>query len=151
FDEVKEMIKSSVTTEKKLEKAMQIAQQIKTKIGDGGDANAAISVWAQAVVDTTVEFTTSGTIGTLGQEFAFANAAYKAELNKWTQPVKGRTSAYLIKVKSRSQFDQNAFNSAKESIKKDLLQNKKNVYLSQWIEKLKKEADIVDNRYLFFR
>ncbi|KAF0153090.1 MAG: PpiC-type peptidyl-prolyl cis-trans isomerase [Ignavibacteria bacterium] len=151
FDEVKEIIKSAVTTEKKLEKAMQIAQQIKNQIGENGDANTAKLIWAQAVVDTTVEFTTSGTIGTLGQEFAFANASYKAELNKWTEPVKGRTSVYLINLKSRSQFDQNAYNASKEGIKKDLLQNKKNVYLSQWIEKLKKKADIVDNRYMFFR
>lgn len=151
FDEVKEIIKSAVTAQKKLEKAMQLVRQIKNQIGDAGDGNVAKTIWAQAVVDTTVEFTTSGTIGTLGQEFAFSNTAYNADLNKWTQPVKGRTSAYLIKVKSRTQFDQNAFNSSKEGIKKDLLQNKKNMYLSQWIEKLKKEADIVDNRYMFFR
>lgn len=151
FDEVKEMIKSAVTTQKKLEKAMQLAKQIKNQIGDTGDGNSAKTIWAQAIVDTTVEFTTSGSIGTLGQEFAFSNVAYKADLNKWTQPVKGRTSAYLINVKSRNQFDQNAFNSSKEGIKKDLLQNKKNIYLSQWIEKLKKEADIVDNRYIFYR
>lgn len=151
FDEVKEMIKSAVTTQKKLEKAMQLAKQIKNQIGDNGDGNSAKTIWAQAIVDTTVEFTTSGSIGTLGQEFAFSNAAYKADLNKWTQPVKGRTSAYLINVKSRNQFDQNAFNSSKEGIKKDLLQNKKNIYLSQWIEKLKKESDIVDNRYIFYR
>lgn len=151
FDEVKEMIKSSVISKMKLEKAMQIAKQVRNQIGDSGDGNSAKTVWAQAVVDTTVEFTTSGTIGTLGQEFAFANAAYKAELNKWSQPVKGRTNAFLIKVNYRSQFDQNAYNAAKENIKKELLQNKKNVYLSQWIEKLKKEADIVDNRYMFYR
>lgn len=151
FDEVKEIVKSAVTTQKKLEKAMQISKQIRNQIGDTGDGNAAKSIWAQAIVDTTTEFTTSGNVGSLGQEFAFANTAYKAELGKWSQPVKGRTSAYLIKVKSRSQFDQNAYNSAREGIKKDILQNKKNMYVSQWIEKLKKDADIVDDRYIFFR
>ncbi|MDP3580686.1 MAG: peptidylprolyl isomerase, partial [Ignavibacteria bacterium] len=151
FEEVKEIIKSAVTSQKKLEKAMAIAKQIRNQIGDSGDGNAAKTVWASAIVDTTMEFTTAGTVGTLGREFAFTEAAYKADMNKWTQPVKGITNAYLIKVKSKTQFDQNAFNTAKESIKKDLVANKKNVYLSQWVEQLKKEADIVDNRYMFFR
>ena len=151
FDEVKETVKGAVTSLKKLEKAMAIAKQIRNQIGDSGDGNAAKTVWASAEVDTTVEFTTAGTVGTLGREFGFTEAAYKAELNKWTQPVKGRTNAYLINVKSKTQFDQNAFNAAKEAIKKDLIANKKNVYLSQWVEQLKKEADIVDNRYMFFR
>lgn len=151
LEEVKDVIKSAVTTQKKLEKAMQIAKQIRNQVGDNGVGNAAKTIWAQSIVDTTVEFTTAGAVGTLGREYAFTEAAFKADLNKWTQPVKGNSSAFLIKVKSKSNFDQNAYNSAKESIKKDLILNKRNTYLSQWIEQLKKEADIVDNRYIFFR
>lgn len=151
FEEVKDIIKSAVTSEKKLEKAMAIAKQIRNQIGDNGDANAAKTIFASAVIDTTNEFTTAGTISVLGREFAFSEAAYKADLNKWTQPVKGRTNAYLIKVKSRNQFDQNAYNAAKEGLKKELVQNKKNIYLSQWLEQLKKTSDIVDNRYMFYR
>jgi hypothetical protein len=151
LEEVKEVIKSAVTTQKKLEKAMAIAKQVRNQIGDNGDGNVAKTVWASASFDTTAEFTTAGTVGALGREFAFTEAAYKSELNKWSQPVKGRTNAFLIKVKSRTQFDQNAYNTAKEAIKRDLLANKKNIYIGQWVEQLKKDADIVDNRYLFFR
>ncbi|NMB82899.1 MAG: hypothetical protein GYA14_13890, partial [Ignavibacteria bacterium] len=87
----------------------------------------------------------------VGRDFAFTEFAYKADLNKWSNPVKGTIGVYLINVKDRTPFDKNAFDNQKLSIKKELLQQKKNNYYNAWIQDLKKEADIVDNRYLFYR
>lgn len=151
FDEVKASIRSNVLRMKKLEKAVEIAKNIKSKIGDNGDPQIATSVWASAKIDTTGEFNSSGSIPKLGREYAFAEVALKADLNKWTSPVKGTNYAYLINVTYRTKYDPQLFAFQKEAIKKELINNKRNIYLGQWVEQLKKEAKIVDDRYKFYR
>lgn len=151
FEEVKESIRSNVMRAKKLEKAFEIANNIKSKIGDNGDPQIATSVWASAKIDTTGEFNSSGVIPKLGREYAFAEIALKADLNKWTSPVKGTNNAYLINVTYRTKYDPQLFAFQKEAIKKELINNKRNIYLGQWVEQLKKEANIVDERYKFYR
>lgn len=151
FDDVKALIRNDVMREKGFAKAMEYAKQIRDKIGDNGDGQIAKSIWYATRVDSTNGFTTNGTVPGVGRDFAFTEFAYKADLNKWSNPVKGTIGVYLINVKDRTPFDKNAFDNQKLSIKKELLQQKKNNYYNAWIQDLKKEADIVDNRYLFYR
>lgn len=151
LEEVKALIKAKVTTERKLEKAMAIAKQIKGTLGSNGDKNLAKQINQGVIADTTSEFTTAGNVGNLGREFAFSETAVKAEVNKWTNPVKGTNAVYLIKVSYRTPFNEATFNFEKQAIKGEVIRNKKNMYLSQWIEKLKKEADITDKRYVYTR
>ncbi|MCX7876692.1 MAG: peptidylprolyl isomerase [Melioribacteraceae bacterium] len=151
FDEVKESIKPNVLRTKKLDKAFEVAKKIKSQIGDNGDPQVALSIWPSAKIDTTNEFTSNGSIVKLGRDFAFSEVALKSDLNKWTNPVKGTNNVYLIKLTYKTKFDPQLFAFQKEAIKKELINNKRNIYLGQWVEQLKKNADIVDNRYLFFR
>lgn len=151
FDDVKALIRNDVMREKGFAKAMEYAKQIRDKIGDNGDGQIAKSVWYATRVDSTNGFTTNGTVPGIGRDFAFTEYAYKADLNKWSNPIKGTIAVYLINVKDRTPFDKNAFENQKLSIKKELLQQKKNNYYNVWVQDLKKEADVVDNRYLFYR
>jgi peptidyl-prolyl cis-trans isomerase D len=151
FDDVKASVKNIVTREKALAKAMELVSQIRSKIGDSGDGNIAKTVWTAARVDTTTEFTTSGSIPGIGLEYAFSDYSFKSDINKWSQPVKGNRGAYLIYVKYRTKYDSQLFDFQKAEIKKQLLTNKKTRYFSQWLQDLKKEVKVVDNRYQFFR
>ncbi len=152
FDDVKATIKNVVLRQKKIEKAMSLAAEIKSKIGDSGDASVAKIVWPSAKVDSTAtEFTTTGSIPGVGREFAFSDYSFKGDINKWSQPVKGSLGAYLIKVKYRTKYDPALFDYQKADIKKELLKNKKSRFFSQWLQNIKKEVNIVDNRYLFYR
>jgi parvulin-like peptidyl-prolyl isomerase len=151
FEESKAQIKNTVLQKMKLEKAVSIAKDIRSKLGDNGDGNAAKAVWAAARVDTTTEFTSYGNVPGIGRDFAFTEYSLKGELNKWSQPVKGTSNVYLIRVSSRTNFDQSQFESQKAEIKKQLLLTKRGNYFGQWLQNLKKEADIVDNRYQIYR
>lgn len=151
FDDVKALIKNDVIREKGFEKAFELAKQIRSNIGDNGDKQVAKAVWNAARVDSTNEFTTIGNIPGLGREFAFSEYASKAELNKWSQPVRGNTGVYLINLRYRTKYEPATYEFQKQTIRKDILQQKKNNYFNLWLQDLKKEADVVDNRYLFFR
>ncbi|MHB8930536.1 MAG: peptidylprolyl isomerase, partial [Melioribacteraceae bacterium] len=102
-------------------------------------------------VDTTTEFTTYGSVPGIGRDFAFSEYAAKGDLNKWSEPIKGKMNVYLIKVNYRTQYDPSLFEAQKAEIKKQLLFTKKSNFYGQWIQDLKKEADIVDIRYQFYR
>jgi len=151
FDEVKNLVKAKLLQEKRFEKALSIAKQIRAKLGDNGDKQLALAVWDKARVDSTAEFTSTGSIPNLGLEYAFADYALKGELNKWSQPVKGSMGVYLINVRYRTKFDPNTYELQKLAIRRELAQNKKAYLLNLWLQEVKKQANIVDNRHLFYR
>ena len=151
YEDVKAQIKNTVIAKKKLEKAASMLTNVRSKMGDYGDANIVKTICPSAKVDTTAEFTNTGFVPGVGREFAFSEYSSKGEVNKWSKPIKGSLGAYLIRVKSRTNFDKQQYESQKLNLMQQILQNKKQRYFSQWIQDLKKKADIVDNRYHFFR
>lgn len=151
FDDVKAMMNSEVLREKRFEKGKAKAKEILTKLGSNGEKEIAKSILPTVRVDSTGEFTSSGTIPNLGRELALTEYAIKADLNKWSEPIKGNTGIYLVNLRSKTPFDKTTFDIQKQALKRDLLQQKKNTYFNLWLQDLKKEADVVDNRYLFFR
>lgn len=150
FEDAKGQIRSKVRRQMKLDKAREIAADIKSKISVD-DLSAAKNVYPRAKVNTTGEFTTKGNIPGIGQAYAVSSYSLDAELNQLSDPLPGRSAYFLVKVTSRSSFDSTKFNIEKARIKNTLLSNKKNRYFSDWLEKAKEEAEIVDERHLFYK
>ncbi len=151
FEEVKEIIKRKIIREKKFSKAKSIANEIKDKVGDSGDLSIATTVYSKARVSKATNFTASGTIPGIGRDYAFTQAALDAELNKITGPVKANRGYYLLKVTERSEIDSTMFSIQKNAIRDNLLRQRKSRVFTDWIKRLKDQADIEDNRYQFYR
>ncbi|HCY76309.1 MAG TPA: hypothetical protein DHV28_10340 [Ignavibacteriales bacterium] len=148
FEEIKEQLRPAVLREKKFEKIKSTADNLYAKIG--GDLSKVSSIDTNFTVKQTGDFIPQGSIPIIGRDYAFLNAAMKAELNKVSEPVKGLRGYYLIKVTKRSAFDQTAYNAQNSSIRNSLLQEKRNRFLNQWVSEIKESADIKDNRHMFF-
>jgi parvulin-like peptidyl-prolyl isomerase len=65
--------------------------------------------------------------------------------------VRGVRGAYLIQLLSKTDFDSSAFASQKETLMSRMMQEKRQRVLTDWLSKLKENAEIVDNRDVFFR
>ena len=150
LDEVKSSIELLVKREKKSEKELSITKEIETKIADG-DFNKATEVFSDAKISTAINFTPAGSIPTLGRDYAFSQKALELPVNKISEPFKGNRGSYIIKVTSKTPFDSTSFSMQKNSIRTSLLNQKKSALYTQWLLNIKNEADIVDNRYQFFR
>ncbi len=148
FEKEKNTIKPNVVKEKQFEKADKQAELIKSKIN--GDLSKASSIDPKIVVNQTGEFTADQSIPTVGMDHNFAAKALKAPIGQVTDPVKGLQGYYLIKVLSRTPFDSSAFAVQKNKLMASLISQKKNTFFSEWLAKLKKDADIVDHRNQFF-
>ena len=148
FDQVKNQIKPAVIKEKKYELAKKKAEQIKSSIN--GDLTKATTIDANAIVNQTGEFTNSGSVPTIGVDYNFSSKSLDLPINKVSDPIKGERGYYLIKVLSRSAFDSSAYNIQRASIRDNIIQQMKNTFFSEWLAKLKKDADIVDNRAQYY-
>jgi len=149
FEELKETIKGQVIREKKIEKAMQIAADLKKKIG--GDLNAAYNYYPQVTVALGVSFTKGGTIPSLGRDYGLLNYGATGKIGVISDPVKGLRGAFLVKITNRTQFDENAYAVQRNVIRDNIIQFRKQRVVSEWLQKIRKEADIEDNRYKFYR
>ncbi len=150
FEEVKNSIKPTVLREKKFDKAKSITEEIKSKLGNSTNLSIATQIYSKAKVSKTPSFTANGNVPGIGRDLAFTQAALDAPLNKVTNPVKGMRGYYLLDVTQKTKIDSTMFSIQKNSIRDNLLAQRKNKVLSEWIEKLKKDSDIEDNRYLFY-
>ena len=148
FDQLKSRIKPLVIREKKFEKALKVAENIRAKID--GDLDKASSIYPQAIIDTTGKFLAGNPVPKIRNEFAFLEEAKTLELNKISEPVKGNNGYYLMKVTYRTPFDSSAFAVQKNTIRNSLMSQKKSTFFNDWIAELRKNADVVDKRYLFY-
>lgn len=148
FDEIKENIKPAVLREKKFEKAKQIIENVASKIN--GDLSKAPTINKNVVVNETGTFTPGGSVPGVGRDFAFIETALGLKQGSVSKPVKGNKGYYIIKLLNKSDFDKQMYDGQRNQLRDNILQEKKSYYFNQWLAKLRKDADIDDNRYVFF-
>jgi peptidyl-prolyl cis-trans isomerase D len=148
FDEVKNSIKPEVLKAKKYAKAKEVIDGVVGKLN--GNLSIASSLSNKISVDTTGNFTLAGAAPKVGRDFAFMDKASFLDINKISAPVKGLRGYYLIKVLSKSAFDNAAYQAQRNQIRDNIMQEKKSMFFNQWLAKIKKDAKIVDNRYKVF-
>lgn len=148
YDDVKKEVESFVIREKKLEKSKAIVERLKGKLGN--DLAKVTSLEGRAIFNTAAGFAVGGTVPTVGTDYNFSARAYDAELNKVIGPVKGNRGYFLIKVTQRTPFDEASYKLQRNSIRDNILNEKKSYYFNQWLTQVREKADIVDRRYIFF-
>ncbi len=151
LDQVKGSITNIIKRDKKKEKALEQSEQIYAKVKEGGNLDVAKTVYPKATVDVAANFTTNGVIPKVGRDFAFAEKAYSMNLEEISEPFIGNRGAYIIKLTKRTAFDSTAYSIQKNSLRDNIMRQKKNSLFNAWIEKVKEEADIEDNRHVFYR
>ena len=151
LDQVKGSITNIIKRDKKKEKALEQSEQIYAKVKEAGNLDVAKSVYPKATVDVAVNFTTNGVIPKVGRDFAFAEKAYSMNVDEISEPFIGNRGAYIIKLTKKTAFDSTAYSIQKNSLRDNIIRQKKNSLFTSWIEKVKEESDIVDNRHLFYR
>lgn len=148
FEDIKNSLNPIVVREKKFEILEKEINDISKKIS--GDLSKVASFKSGVQIQQTGNFTPSGTIPNIGRDYALINEALKLDIGKVSNPIKGARGYYLIKVTKRTPFDENAYSTQASTIKNTVLNEKRSRFLSQWVNELKENADITDNRHLFF-
>lgn len=150
FDEVKESLRGRAMREKKMAALKAIVQQKYASLGGNNDLTVLASD-PNIPVQNTGEFAVGGGIPTVGREYAFAGAAKNTPVGTVSAPVEGRRGFYLLKVINRTPFDSASYGLMKNMLATQLITEKRQRVLTQWLTKLKETAEIEDNRDQFYR
>lgn len=151
FEDVKNNVKNALMREKKNEISRNEALKIIEKVAPTKDLNLAKEVDPKVAVDEANNFKVVGRVPGVGNEFGFMEYALDGKLNEISEPIKGSRGYYVIKITDRTPFDSTSYSVQKFAIRDNILRQKKQNIYSQWITKVQDEADIIDNRYMFWR
>ncbi len=150
LDEVRSQIRADLLREKRWEKARERAQEIYGKL-EGGPLNKITGIDPTIDVQTATDISINSNIPGVGRDAKFIGAAFGLEIGELSKPFEGSRHIYLIEPVQRTEFDEERFADQYENIKQELLGTKRQEFFRQWLEGLRNEATIVDNRYMFYR
>jgi peptidyl-prolyl cis-trans isomerase D len=151
FEEVKESIRPSTLRKLKIDKAVQMATDVKSKLAASDSLKKVEQIDPAVRVQETGQFPLAGAVPGIGRDQNFMGAVSGLQIGQVSPAVRGTRGAYLIQLLSKTDFDSSAYASQKEMLTSRLLQEKRQRVLTDWLEKLKEKAEIVDNRDMFFR
>ena len=151
FEEVKDFLKPRALRKKKMAMMKDVVEKQRSAISDTEDLSSLTALDGRITVLSTGVFGPSSGIPTIGRDNAFLGTALKLSVGKISQPVEGVRGYYLIRLLSRTPFDLATFNSEKNILAAQMLQEKKQRVVAEWLEKLKAKSDIEDMRDSFYR
>ena len=149
FDEVKESLRPLALRKKKIERAKQIAADLRSKLAAGDSLTKVRELNPAIPVQYAGPFTTGGSVPGVGRDLAFMGGVMGLKVGEISPAIQGARGAYLIQLLSRTEVDSAAYAVQRESIRSRFLQEKRSRFFGEWIEALKAKADIDDRRNVY--
>lgn len=147
LDEVRTEVEPRVRLEQK--KGVQLAKLRDALAGTGFDGLAAATGGTRGTAPSLSY--TNPTVPGLGREPAFVGTAFGLEPGQTSGPVAGNSAAFVLRVTSKDVADPAQMSSEQRTrLRNELVSQQRQRIVSQWIEQLHDDAEIEDNRSLFF-
>ncbi len=151
FEEVKSVIEQRVRKEKNAARLIQMASDMLKSLAPG-DSLGKLAVGHPGVSVQHLEpFIPTTFIPGIGRDINFVGALTALKAGEISKPFEGGRGIYVIKLLSKTPFDSTAYKAQRDVLRTQIMTEKKNRFLSEWTDQLKKSADIVDNRDQFYR
>jgi peptidyl-prolyl cis-trans isomerase D len=151
FDEVKTLVESRLRHDRKMDKVRQMAADIRKSLSAADNLAAVSAKNPTLAVQHLAPTVLSGYLPGIGRDPGFLGGLTSLNAGDISNPIDGARGVYLIKLASKSAFDSTAYTSQRDNLRSQLLSERRNRFLSEWTDHLKKSADIVDNRDMFYR
>jgi peptidyl-prolyl cis-trans isomerase D len=151
FDEAKPILRSKVLREKKMQKMKEQVDAFYKTLGPSADLSSAGRSTPGVVVQKTGSFKATDAPQGVGRDFAFIGQSVSLKPGELSKPFEGTRGFYILKIFSKTAFDSTQFSGEKNTIRDQILQEKRNRMFSDWITALRDKATIEDQRDKFFR
>lgn len=143
--DVRDEIKQTLVTQKKLDMLLPRAKKVSDAVAAGKTLEQAAK--AQGLtVETSPMFARTTPVPGLGQLDEAVGAAFGLDSKSVSAPVKTSDGVYVLRVDHRVQADSSAWEAQKKSQRDALLQQLRQQRVQDFLVSLRKNADIVDNR-----
>ena len=151
LDEVKNIVRAYALKEKKLEKIRPDVDAFYKTLSSSSDLLTAAQSNPKLTAQTTGPFTPSAGPANIGRDLKFIGTALALKVGELSKPLEGSLGYYIIKLLSKTELDTSKYNIERESLRTQLLQEKRQQVLTDWQTALHEKATIVDNRDKYFR
>jgi peptidyl-prolyl cis-trans isomerase D len=149
FEEVKNQIRTVVTNQKRKQQVVDRASELSTNHADLEALAQAASKEVQTAEGLAMS---AATIPGGGREPKVVGAVFGLEEGAQSKAIEGTTAAFVVRVDKMQKADPENITAAdKQQIRRILQQQKNAAFMNTWIEQLKKEAEIEDNRAQLLR
>ena len=145
FQEVIPRIRRAVAMKKREEMANQRLEIVAAKLSQGVTLEQAASA-ALLSVGKAKDVNRTGVVAEIGREPALIGAVFALAPGQVTPVVQGNSGFFIAKLDGRRRPDEQLFEAQKEQMKMELLQQKRMVAVSMWLDQLRKAARIQDYR-----
>jgi len=150
LDEVKETIQEILSQQKQKQLAGEYAAQLSEKIKSGKSIEAIASEDSLELKETG-PFTFEDYISNIGRDYKFAGAALRLNQGEISTPVESARGYYIIELLEKDEIDPSEYELQKPDIEQQLLIQKQQCALVEWMMKLRENTKIEDYREDFFR
>ncbi len=150
YGTVRNQIASTLRSEKRLAGAKSAANELRSKLRNEE------SFETLAESDEKVQFVgpVSAKLGSsfqiIGRHESVIGALLDAEVGEILPPVETSQAYVVLKLEGRQDFDESEWEVRKDLIRKELLTQRENEAIGNWIRMLRENADIIDNRQYYF-
>lgn len=150
--EVRTEIEGKILDEKRTDEARKIAEEARARILESGALQPIADEFEFGVeYKETGEITRRAIVPGIGRYTEFTGTAFGLEEGEISDVITLPNGLFILKVLERIEIDEEAFENAKENLRRELETYQTNSVMSRWYEALKDEAEIEDNRELFFQ
>lgn len=151
FEQVKESIRPRVVHEKKMEKVAETAEDVRASLGPSDSLSVLMGTAPSVIVRKTSSFNPNTSIGGVGRDNAFVGVCLGLSVGEVSKPFEGTFGYYIVRLLSRTPFDSTSYKEQHDVLRERILSDKKTRFMTEWVESLKKQADIEDFRDQFYR
>ncbi len=150
FEELKTILEGRVIRDKKIEKVKLLANELRQGLSPSDSLQKITSKRPDLTVQRTPEFGMTASLPIIGRDPSFLGGIASLDLHEISKPIAGARGVYLARLTKKTALDTTAYRAQKDNLRTQLMTEKRNRFLTDWSEQLKKSAEIVDNRDLFY-
>ena len=144
FSEVKEQIRTVVTNNKRKQQAMDRLNQLSSQ---NSDLQAIAEAGGKSVQQVETLSMNATTIEGAGREPRVIGAIFGLEEGQQSKALEGTSAAFVVRVDQMQEANLDDLTPAeRQQIRRELQQQKNQAFMDTWIDQLREEADITDNR-----
>ncbi|MDX1637496.1 MAG: peptidyl-prolyl cis-trans isomerase, partial [Balneolaceae bacterium] len=149
FEEVRQQIRTTVLNEKRKE---QIAERVRDLKASHSTLDALAEAAGKQVVTQQGLRKSSVVIQGAGREPEVVGAVFGLEEGEISDILVGNSAVFVVRLDRKQEADlQNLTTSQRQQIRQQLVQEKSKSYMQVWMEQLRADADIEDNRAQLLR
>ena len=151
FDDVKATIRVPVLRQKKLAKIKDQVERFYASLTPASDLLVASAQTQNVTALRTGPFLPTGTVNGVGRDPKFIGEALSLKPDEISKPFDGNRGYYIIKLVSKTPMDTVRYSAEQNTLRDQILQERKSRLISDWLTALRAKAEILDEREKFYR